>query len=58
MPAVMVTSGPGATNLITSISCNWYDSVPVIYFAGQVRTWELSQSKQRRKGSETANVVL
>ena len=57
MPAVMVTSGPGATNLITSISCNWYDSVPVIYFAGQVRTWELSQSKQRQKGFQETNIV-
>ena len=34
--AVMATSGPGATNLITGICCNWFDSIPCLYVTGQV----------------------
>jgi acetolactate synthase-1/2/3 large subunit len=40
----IVTSGPGATNLITGIAGAYYDSIPVIYFTGQVST-------TRRKGT-------
>lgn len=35
----IATSGPGATNLITGICCSYYDSVPVIFFTGQVSTF-------------------
>ncbi len=41
----MVTSGPGATNLITGIVGAWYDCIPAIYISGQVRTWELTGTK-------------
>ena len=34
----MATSGPGATNLITSIAAAYYDSVPVLYITGNVAT--------------------
>ena len=40
--ATMVTSGPGATNLLTGIACSWFDSVPGIHICGQVNTHELS----------------
>ncbi len=33
---VMATSGPGATNLVTGICCNWFDSIPCLYITGQV----------------------
>ena len=33
------TSGPGATNLITSIAAAWQDSVPVLYLTGNVATF-------------------
>lgn len=36
--AALGTSGPGATNLITAIASSYYDSVPVLYIAGQVTT--------------------
>lgn len=34
----LVTSGPGATNLITGIATANYDSVPLVCFTGQVST--------------------
>ena len=39
---MLVTSGPGATNLLTGIGCSFYDSIPGIYITGQVRTWEMA----------------
>ena len=41
----LVTSGPGATNLITGIVGAWYDCIPAIYITGQVRTWEMTTGK-------------
>ncbi|MBD1134434.1 thiamine pyrophosphate-binding protein [Pelagibacterales bacterium SAG-MED48] len=57
-PGVMlVTSGPGATNLLTGIACSWYDSIPGIYITGQVRTWEIAKGKQRQLGFQETNIV-
>lgn len=39
--ATMVTSGPGATNLITGICCSHFDSIPVIHISGQVNMHEM-----------------
>ena len=47
--ATMVTSGPGAQNLITGIACSWFDSVPVIHISGQVNSFELSSSNKSTK---------
>ena len=41
--ATMVTSGPGATNLLTGIACSWFDSIPNIHICGQVNTFETSE---------------
>ncbi len=55
---MMVTSGPGATNLLTGIACSYYDSIPGIYLTGQVRTWELKgESKQRQLGFQETDIV-
>lgn len=35
----LVTSGPGATNLVTGIATANYDSVPLVCFTGQVPTY-------------------
>ncbi|MFH2085995.1 MAG: thiamine pyrophosphate-binding protein [bacterium] len=40
LSACMVTSGPGATNLITGMGCAWFDSIPTLYISGQVNTYE------------------
>ncbi len=47
--ATMVTSGPGATNLLTGIACSWFDSVPGIHICGQVNTHELSGAVKSTK---------
>lgn len=57
MGSVMVTSGPGATNILTGLACSWYDSIPVIYLTGQVRTWELSDENQRQLGFQETDIV-
>lgn len=38
MGVCLVTSGPGATNLVTGIATANYDSVPLVCFTGQVST--------------------
>ena len=38
--ATMVTSGPGATNLITGIACSYFDSIANIHITGQVNLLE------------------
>ena len=48
--ATMVTSGPGATNLITGIYCSWFDSIPNIHITGQV-----SMNEQRSYLKSTKN---
>ena len=47
----MVTSGPGATNLITGIACSYFDSIPSLHICGQVNTYE-----QQDGHKSTANV--
>lgn len=37
----LVTSGPGATNLVTGIATANYDSVPLVCFTGQVPTYSI-----------------
>jgi len=60
--ATMVTSGPGAQNLITGIACSWFDSVPVIHISGQVNSFELSSvnkttKKVRQVGFQETDIV-
>ena len=37
---VLVTSGPGLTNTITGIAGSWFDSIPVLFISGQVKSHE------------------
>ena len=58
----MVTSGPGATNLITGIACSYFDSIPSLHICGQVNTYEQqnghkSTKKVRQVGFQETNIV-
>lgn len=56
--AVVATSGPGATNLLTGICCSFYDSIPVLAITGQVPTSQLKgSSKSRQIGFQETDVV-
>lgn len=58
LAAMAVTSGPGATNLVTGIACSYYDSIPGLYFTGQVRTYELkNDDTQRQWGFQETDIV-
>ena len=58
IPSVaMGTSGPGATNLVTPIASCFFDSVPVIFITGQVRTDEIKKiSAQRQNGFQELDI--
>ena len=45
----MVTSGPGATNLITGIACSYFDSIPSLHICGQVNTYEQQNGHKSTK---------
>ena len=55
-----VTSGPGATNLVTGIAAAYYDSIPVVYITGQVATFRMTQDAAVRQTAfqETAIVEM
>ena len=55
----MVTSGPGATNLVTGISCSWLDSVPSIFITGQVNSFEMKSKNERVRqvGFQETNII-
>jgi acetolactate synthase I/II/III large subunit len=55
---VMVTSGPGATNLTTSICNAYFDSIPCLFICGQVTTPRLRPTEHlRQKGFQETDVV-
>ena len=54
----MATSGPGATNLITSIASSFFDSIPTIFLTGQVNQTEIKKnSQQRQNGFQELDIV-
>lgn len=54
----MVTSGPGATNLLTGVCCSYYDSIPVMLITGQVPANQLKgDSRSRQIGFQETDVV-
>ena len=46
---VMVSSGPGATNLVTCMADAFYDSVPILALTGQVQTSDINKKKMLDK---------
>lgn len=59
LPGVaIVTSGPGATNLVTCIGDAYFDSIPTLFITGQVNTHECKRGKPiRQQGFQEAEVV-
>lgn len=57
---VMVTSGPGVTNLVTPIADAYYDSTPFVVFTGQIGTADLTsrQAVRQRGFQEVPTVAL
>lgn len=58
--ATLVTSGPGATNLITGIACSYFDSIPAIHITGQVNQNEELNYRgayARQSGFQETNIV-
>ena len=54
----ITTSGPGATNTITSIGNAYFDSIPVLYITGQVNSFEYKyDSPVRQKGFQETDIV-
>ncbi len=58
----MVTSGPGATNLLTGIACSYFDSIPSLHICGQVNTYEQQSSNKstlnvRQVGFQETDIV-
>lgn len=52
------TGGPGATNLITAIGHAYYDSIPVIFFTGNVNTYETKGNLPiRQRGFQESDII-
>jgi len=55
---VMVTSGPGATNVLTCVADAYFDSVPLIVFTGQVAVKDINyDNKIRQTGFQEINTI-
>src|SRR5512135_1273393 len=57
---VAVTSGPGATNLVTPVADAYYDGVPLIALTGQVGTaalYDTERSGKRQGGFQETPTV-
>jgi len=54
----LVTTGPGATNVITGVAGAWIESSPMIVISGQVKTKDMIGSKKlRQSGVQEVNIV-
>ncbi|HBG49056.1 MAG TPA: acetolactate synthase [Cyanobacteria bacterium UBA9971] len=54
----IATSGPGATNLITSIGSCFFDSIPALFITGQVNTYDYKYNNPRRQvGFQETDIV-
>src|SRR3990167_5981716 len=54
----MTTSGPGATNIVTSVCNAYFDSIPLLCITGQVSRFRIKKSKKlRQKGFQETDVI-
>jgi len=53
----MTTSGPGATNLLTSVCNAYFDSIPMVCITGQVARFRLRPNKKlRQRGFQETDI--
>ena len=58
LSALLVTTGPGATNALTGIASAWLDSIPVLLLSGQVQNKDRVKDKGiRQLGFQEINTV-
>ena len=62
IPVVLVTSGPGAQNLLNAVCGCWFESIPCVFITGQVSTYEscdslCSENLPRQVGFQETSVV-
>lgn len=58
--AVLVTSGPGAQNILNGVCGCWYDSIPALFVTGQVNTnesLEAVKARPRQMGFQETPVI-
>ena len=54
----MVTTGPGATNIITPVTGAWIESVPMFVISGQVKRADLLKGRPlRQSGVQEADII-
>lgn len=54
----MVTTGPGATNLITPVAGAWIDSLPLLIISGQVKSKDrLGDKPLRQSGVQEVDII-
>jgi acetolactate synthase-1/2/3 large subunit len=54
---VLVTAGPGLTNLVTAISGAWLESRELLIIGGQVKSTDLADGDMRQRGIQEVNGV-
>lgn len=54
----LVTSGPGATNILTPVVGAWIESLPLLVISGQVKRSDLNNGAQvRQKGVQEVDII-
>jgi acetolactate synthase-1/2/3 large subunit len=54
----MVTTGPGATNIITPVTGAWIDSIPMLVISGQVKRSDLINGRPlRQSGVQEVDII-
>jgi len=58
MAAMVVTSGPAGQNLLNGLAASYYDSIPAIYFTGNVNSrFQCQDLAMRQRGFQECDIV-
>ena len=59
MGVALVTTGPGATNVITPFVGAWIESIPILVISGQVKSKDLMKKEDniRQSGVQEVDIV-